>query len=248
MRSLKYARLDPGWTIDQWEELTLDLLKRNESRREPGGDFSIGQYVSRGLRSHVLVPLPLTICVMTWHMDFTLWADDVKNGAHAVIVKTKSYSPEAMDSKVKHNNRLNFALAQLEATDVDPEAYPLLTDHNGYVTENIQANVSLVQGGVIKSPKDRSALQGDARALVRELAGNLGISVVYEDLQPYDFYTADEVMLHNTAYCIIPLGRIDNRPVGTEVPGPVTQQLQAAWSETVGIDVVDQVINYRRPT
>tara|TARA_B100000315_G_C14141838_1_gene391690 strand:- start:60 stop:521 length:462 start_codon:yes stop_codon:yes gene_type:complete len=149
-----------------------------------------------------------------------------------------------MDSKVKHNNRINFALAQLEATDVDPGAYPILQDMNGNITENIQANVFVVQGGTIKTPGDRGSLQGDARKLIGQIAGTLQIPVVEEDLQPYDLYTADEVFMSNTAYCVMPVGRVDSRPVGTEVPGPITMQLQAAWSEMVGLDIVDQASNY----
>ena len=246
MRSLKYARLGPGFSIDEWEELTLEVLRRNEASRKPGHDFFVGQYVSRGWSNHVLDEVPLTICIRPWELEFDAWAKGYKVGVHCVIVKTKSYSPEAMDSKVKHNNRLNFALAHLEATDVDPEAYPLLTDDRGYVTENNQANVALVTDGVIKYPTDRSSLPGDSRRLVHEIAGNMGIPIVAEDLQPYDFYTADEIFLTNSAYCVMPVGRIDNRDVRTEVPGPVTEKLQAAWSELVGMDIVDQALSYRR--
>ena len=245
MRSLKYARLESDFSIDEWEELTLEVLRRNEASRKPGHDFFVGQYVSRGRSNHVLEQAPLTVCIRPWELEFATWAGGYRRGVHCVIVKTKSYSPEAMDSKVKHNNRLNFALAQLEATDVDPEAYPLLTDDRGYVTENIQGNVALVTNGVIKSPTDRTSLQGDSRRLVHEIARNMGIPIVVEDLQPYDFYTADEIFLTNSAYCVMPVGRIDNREVGTEVPGPVTQQLQAAWSELVGMDIVDQALSYK---
>ena len=46
----------------------------------------------------------------------------------------------------------------------------------------------------------------------------------------------------------MPVSRVDNRTVGEDVPGPVTQQLQAAWSERVGIDIVDQALSYRPPS
>ena len=34
-------------------------------------------------------------------------------GAHAVIPKTRAYSPESLDPKVKHYSRMNFVLAEL---------------------------------------------------------------------------------------------------------------------------------------
>ena len=245
MRSLKYARMDPGISLEGWEELTVEVLTRNESFRELGGDFSIGQYLTRGRGRNVLDPVPYTVCVRIWHRDFTEWARFYRTGVHAVIPKVRSYAPEAADSKVKHHNRLNFALAHLEAADVDPDAFPLLLDGSGNISENIQANVFLVQDGVLKTPRDNSSLQGDARSTVFGLADTLKIPVAEEDLQPYDAYTADEAFLTNTAYCIMPVGRIDTRPIGTQVPGPITRRLQAAWSEMVGIDIVDQALNYR---
>ena len=248
MRSLKYARMDPGFTIDEWEDLTLDLLKRNEHLRTPGGDMYIGQYVSRGAGADALDPVPLTVCIRTWHLMPNQWANGYQEGIHGIIVKIRSYSPEAMESKVKHNNRLNFALAHLEAADVDPDGLPILTDGRGFITENIQAKVWVVQNGMLKTPTDRSSLQGDARRFVQELADGLGIPTSAEDLQPYDLYTADEVFFSNTAYCVLPVNSVDNRTIGTEIPGPITRQLQAAWSERVGIDIVDQALSYKPPS
>ena len=247
MRSLKYARLNVGFTIEEWEELTLEVLRRNAQQRLPGGDFNLGQYVSRGRSNHVLENVPLTICIRPWHVEPSEWAESYQKGIHAVIVKSRSYSHEAMDAKVKHNNRLNFALAQLEATDVDPEAYPLLTDDKGNITERIQANVMVVQNGVIKSPRDRTRLQGDARRLIGEISERLSIPLVEEDLQPYDLYTADEVFFSNTAFCVMPVSKVDDRQVGETVPGPITRQLQAAWSEIIGMDFVDQALNFKPP-
>ena len=37
--------------------------------------------------------------------------------------------------------------------------------------------------------------------------------------------------------------RVDNRTVADGKPGEITQQLLAAWSETVGVNIVDQVMS-----
>ena len=246
MRSLKYARMEPGFTLDEWEDLTLDLLKRNEHLRISGGDLYVGQYVSRGAGADALDPVPLTVCIRTWHLMPHVWAKTFKEGVHGIIVKTKSYSPDAIDSKVKHNNRINFALAHLEAADVDPEGYPILTDNQGFITEHIQSNVWIVKDGVLKTPTDRNSLQGDGRRFVLELAGGLGIPASEEDIQPYDLYTADEAFLSGTSG-VRPMTRADKRQIGDGNPGPITRQLLAAWSDFVGIDIVDQALNYTPP-
>ena len=153
-------------------------------------------------------------------------------------------APDSLDPKLKHYSRMNFVLANLEAADVDPEAYPVLLDADGNITEHIAGNFFLVSNGVLKMPGDRSALQGDTRRAILEMAKQIGIPTSEEDLQPYDVYTADEVFLTNTTYCILPAGRVDNRPIGSQVPGPLTRQIQSAWSEMVGIDFVDQALSH----
>ena len=72
------------------------------------------------------------------------------------------------------------------------------------------------------------------------MAERLGIPTSEEDLQPYDVYTADEALVSSTPQCLSPVGRVDNRTIGKEVPGPITRQLLAAWSEMVGVDIVGQ--------
>ena len=37
---------------------------------------------------------------------------------------------------------------------------------------------------------------------------------------------------------------LDNRPIGSQVPGPLALQIQSAWSEMVGIDFVDQALSH----
>ena len=162
------------------------------------------------------------------------------------MVRTRSHSPDALDPKVKHHSRMNFTLAELEAEDVEPGAYPLLTDTDGNITEGIGYNVFLVTDGVIRTPGDRSLLQGVSRAMVFDLARQLEISLVEEDLQPYDLYTADEAFLTSTSPCVLPITRADKRQLGDGRPGPISQQLLAAWSEAVGMDIVDQAARFDR--
>ena len=123
----------------------------------------------------------------------------------------------------------------------------MLLDTDGNIAENTSANFFIVNDGVIRTPTDKAILQGVARMDVFDLAQQLGIPVVEEDLQPYDAYTADEAFLSNTIFCVLPIGRIDKREIRGEVPGPITKRLWAAWSEKVGIDIVDQAVSYAAP-
>ena len=239
-RSLQYVRIDPGMSIDEMEELTEEVVRRNEPARVVGDDYMVTQIVTRGEGGRALHTSKANVAIWIDPIDFQRYSRLFQDGAHVVIPKTRGYSTSALDPKLKHYSRLNFVMAELEATDVDPESIPLLLDDHGNISESIGSNFFLVTDGVLRTAGDRAILQGVSRKTLLELAAQIGIPTSEEDLQPYDVYTADEAFLCSTPYCLLPVGRADNRKVGDEVPGPVTSQLMAAWSETVGLDIVDQ--------
>ena len=120
-------------------------------------------------------------------------------------------------------------------------------DMDGYLTEGTGANVFLVSNGVIKTPQDRAILQGISRGMVLDLAHQLELETVEEDLQPYDLYTADEAFFTGTSPCVLPVTKADHRQIGDGHPGPVTNQLLAAWGESVGVDIVGQALHGAKP-
>ena len=238
-RSLKYVRINPGMSIDEMEVTTLEVVKKNEALRDSfNDDYMISQIVSGGIGQRINGP---TVAIMIDPLGSPRWAPAYKDGASVVISKTRSYSSQSLDPKVKHYSRLNFVLAELEATDVDPESLPLLLDLDGNISESTGANFFIVSDERLLVPKTESTLQGVSRLTISELAESLGIPVVETNIQPYDVYTADEAFLCSTPYCILPVGKIDGRQIGNDVPGNLTNQLLAAWSEKVGLDIVDQL-------
>ena len=243
-RSLQYARINPSIDKDQMLLISEDAIKRNEHIRHNYGDFTIHQFVTRGPKPPSGAKECPTVGVRLAPVEFTRYAQSYATGVHGVIAKTRSYSPESLDPKIKHYSRMNFNLAQMEATDVDPDAWPIMLDLNGNLTEGVGWNVLIVTDGVIRSSTDKAVLQGVSRGMVFDLAKQLDIPVVQEDLQPYDLYTADEAFFTTTSPCVLPVTKVDNRQIGDGLPGPITQQLLASWSESVGIDIVDQAVSF----
>ena len=238
-RSLKYVRINPGMSIDEMEVATLEVVKKNEALRESlKDDYMISQIVSGGISQRINGP---TVVIMIDPLGSPRWAPAFKDGASVVISKTRSYSSQSLDPKVKHYSRLNFVLAELEATDVDRGSLPLLLDLDGNVSESTGANFFIVSDKRLLVPKTESTLQGVSRLTITELAKSLSIPVIETNIQPYDVYTADEAFLCSTPYCILPVGKVDGRQIGDAVPGNITNQLLAAWSEKVGLDIVDQL-------
>ena len=154
--------------------------------------------------------------------------------APARIIRTR-WTP-----KVKHVSRMNFVLAELEAHDVDPESWPVLLDLDGNISEGTGFNFWIVTDGKLRTAGDRTLLQGVSRKTLLSLAEELDIEVELDDIQLYDAYTADEAFVSGTSHCLLPVSKLDNRPLDGDTPGPVVSRLLAAWSERVGVDLIGQ--------
>ena len=241
-RSLKHSRIDPGLTPEDMEALTEEAVRRNQHLLAEAGDFVYGYMVTRGPGRRAYLAGPPTVLVYVGTDDFSFFAKYYENGVHAAIPHTRSYDPVSLDPKLKHSSRMNFSIAEIEANDIDPGAWPILLDTDGNLSEGTINNVFVVTDGAVRSPTDRAILQGVSRDVVLELARQLNIPASEEDLQPYDLYTADEAFFTGSSYCLMPITRVDRRPIGDGRPGPITEQLLAAWSEMVGVDIVDQAV------
>jgi branched-chain amino acid aminotransferase len=246
-RSLKFVRIDPGLSPQELFNISEEVIQRNESERENVGDFTVTQFVTRGPGRWAHTAGPPTVCVKVAPIAFDRYARFYKEGAHGVITRTRSYSAESLDPKVKHYSRMNFNLAELEAADVDPDAWPILADLDGNLTEGTGYNFFLVTDGILRTPGDRSILQGVSRGMIIDLAARLDIRVVEEDLQPYDLYTADEVFFSSTSPCVLPVTRVDKRQINDGRPGPITQRLLSEWSEAVSVNIVEQAQRFAQP-
>lgn len=115
-----------------------------------------------------------------------------------------------------------------------------MRDEEGNITKGTGYNVFLVTDGVIRTTGSRDLLQGVSRGIVMDLAQQMDVPTEHGDLQSYDLYNADEAFFSSTSYCILPVTQMDKRLVADGKPGPITQSMLAAWSESVGLDIVDQ--------
>ena len=245
-RSLQYARIDLGLSKEETGEIMDGVVERNRHHLAEHGDFGVYVFATRGPGRWAAEAGPATVGVEASPLDFTRFARSFEAGAHGVISKTRSYSHQQVDPKIKHQSRMNFNLAELEAADVDPGAFPILIDMEGNLTEGTINSVFMVTNGTLRTATDDNILQSVSRGTVFDLAAQLGIPVSEEHLQPYDMYTADEAFVAFTGPGVLPLTQVDKRDVGDGKPGPITNQLLAAWSELVGLDVVDQALRFSR--
>ncbi len=246
-RSLKYTRIEPGLTKEEMGDLWEESVERNRHLLPELGDFYVYPFVTRGPGRWAHEAGPPTVVVDTYQIDFYRYSRFYEDGSRGVIAKSRSYSHTSIEPKVKHHSRMNFNMAELEAGDIDPDGFPILLDQEGNVTEGTVNSVFLVKDGVIRTSGDSQILQSESRATVVELAEDLGIICLQEDVQPYDLYTADETFLAFTGPGVLPMTQVDKRDIADGKPGPITQQLIAALSERVGVDIPGQAQRFAQP-
>ena len=154
-----------------------------------------------------------------------------RDGLKLITASTIRNHPAALSPRIKSLNYLNNIMAKVEATDAGCLEAVML-NHKGEVAECTGDNLFLVRDGVLATPPlDAGILAGCTRETVLMLAGKLGIETREMALTQHDIYIADECFLTGTAAEVIPATSLDKRTIGDGTPGPVTQQLRAAFRE-----------------
>ena len=103
-----------------------------------------------------------------------------------------------------------------------------MLNHKGEVAECTGDNIFLVRDGALLTPSMESGiLEGITRDAVIEIARAAGIVVREIPLTKHDVYIADECFLTGTAAEVVPVVKVDTRPIGAGVPGPITRDLSA---------------------
>lgn len=246
-RSAKSIRLEIDMTPDEMECISREVLERNLCLLDEGDDYWFLHLVSRGLVNwrwdpgFASKPTIVMLCIPLPYHEF---AKFYKSGAHVVTPPTRQVPPSCFDPKIKQNYRPQLHIATAEAKLVDPEAFALLLDLEGHVTEGAGWNFFIVRDSTLITPGPQSVLEGISRQAVIGLARQLGIPVVERDFPMYDVYHADEAFMTATSRSILPVSRANGLQIGHMVPGPITKQLIDAWIEMVGMDFVAQALRY----
>jgi branched-chain amino acid aminotransferase len=136
---------------------------------------------------------------------------------------------------------MHWYLADEQARLVDPKASALLLDRDDNITETATANIFIIQHGRLVTPTARNTLHGISQQVVTELAEQLELRVEIRDFQTYDVVNADEVFTSSTPYCILPVTKINGKPIGTGEPGQVFQDLLRSWGRLVNLDIAAQM-------
>ena len=221
--SLAAIRIDNPLTDEQWQTLLETLVEKNRA----GGDNDQSVYlqVTRGVarRDH---GFPKDTRPTVFAMSSPLASADPQQMQAGVAAITLG------DIRWRYCHIKTIALLPnvlLKQQALEKGAVEAILVRNGEVTEGSASNIFIVRDDVIRTPaKSERLLPGITRDLIVELARDNGLpceeGVVRED----ELHAADEVWLSSSTREILPVTRLDERPVGDGRAGPL-------WRRMIGI-------------
>lgn len=249
--TLRVLHIDPGLDGGQFEQVTLETLRRNAATEPDDMDWNIIHNVSRGpaaafsdafspeeRRPTVLIscrPLAVKLAALAPLYD---------RGVDLLVPEQRSLPGDLLDASLKTRSRLHYQLANLQAEARTPGAWAVLLDPDGYLTECTSGNLFLVRDGRLLTPAARNLLPGITRGVVFELAERLGISAGEADLTVADAQAADELFVTSTTIGILHARMWEGRPIGNGGAGPMTHRLRRELTHDVGLDFVEQARHY----
>lgn len=168
--------------------------------------------------------------------------EEMRDGCDIIISTVERIPSSSVDPTVKNFGRLDFSDALFEAYDRNAK-YALLVDRDGNVTEGRGWNIFALFGGRLVSPDD-GVLQGVTRRTVLELCDQLNVKGELAQLPAADLTKADEVFITSTAGGVMPVRRVDDRPVANGSPGPVTRRLTELYWKLHDDDAYTTPVTY----
>lgn len=134
---------------------------------------------------------------------------------------------------VKAVSYLVAVTAKRRARDLGADE-ALLTDGHGHVLEGATSNVfAVLDGTLVTPPTGAGLLAGVTRAVVLELAEDLGVRAAERPLPLDELLRADEAFLTSTTRELVALREVDGSPIRTAGAGELLPRLRRAYADEV---------------
>ncbi|MCO5099292.1 MAG: D-amino acid aminotransferase [Burkholderiaceae bacterium] len=215
--SIRNPRDDAGWT-----RLVDELVARH-----PWTDQFVYLQVTRGVarRDHAFPPPEVAPTVFAMASEFVVPpAAQREQGVAAVTLPDERW----LHCDIKTTSLLGNVLARQAAVSAGAAECVMFRD--GFLTEGAASNVWVVRNGTLFGPpKDNLVLEGIRYGLMAELASDAGVPLEIRRILREEVHAADELMMSSATKELLPITRLDTRPVGNGRPGPVFAALYAAY-------------------
>lgn len=211
--SLNAVRISNPYANAKWLSIIQKLMAEAGSK-----DQYIYLHITRGVapRDHRFPddskPTVFVMCNILHPVD----AELLENGIAAVTLD---------DIRWQYCNIKAIALLPnilLRQEAIDKHAMEAILIRNGEITEGAASNVFMVKHGIIKTPpKGKRLLPGITRDLIVELAQTHIMPLEEVSISEKEFLSADEIWITSSTKEILPVTRLNDKPVGNGKPGPV---------------------------
>jgi len=230
LRSGHLILAEIGLEIDELRALTVELALREGLRQ----DCYIRPLIYNtdeiiGVRLHDLHP-DLAMFVVPFDKYVERDTD-----AHVTVSSWRRLDDNSLPARGKITGA--YVSSAFIKTDAVQSGFDeaLVLSQDGHLSEGSAENVFIVRDDVlITPPVSENILEGITRRTVMTLAQEeLGLRVVERAIDRSEIYICEELFLTGTAAQVTAVTRVDHRPVGEGVMGPITTQLRGLYGDMV---------------
>lgn len=215
--SLDGIRLANPHPVATWAELVRELIAKN-----PDEDQSLYLQITRGVapRDHAFPKNAVPTVFMMSNPLTTPTANLRASGVDAI----SAHDHRWLRCDLKAISLLPNVLLRQLAVDAGAAETVLFRDE--YLIEGAASNIFVVKDGVILAPpKSHLMLPGTTYDVVLELAASYDLPCQVREIAEAEVRAADELWMTSSTKEVLPITRLDGRPVGAGRPGPVFQRM-----------------------
>ena len=243
--SCRKFRLDSPYSDDETVEILTNLVKLTGLK-----DAYIWWAVTRGqMQGHDRARARDLNQFYAFVTPYSFILDDEAQTRGANLYVSEQFvriPPRSVDPTAKNFHWMDLKLSIHEALTHGAD-WSVLTDGTGNLTEGPGCNVFLIRDGIIKTPST-GCLEGITRQTVFDLAAELGLPVEATTVAARELVEADEAFLTSTAGEIMPVSRVNGRPLGgLDGPGEITGRLHDLYWEKRWDGWLGDAVDYESP-
>jgi D-alanine transaminase len=208
----------------------LAVVMRECIRRNRVRDGIVYLQMTRGVarRDHAFPPPGTRPSVVVTARNIDLASNERAAAEGVAVITVPDNRWERVD--IKSISLLPNVLAKQAAREQGArEAW--FVDQGGRVTEGSSSNAWIVtkSGTVVTRPADKGILRGITRSVLIEVIRAQGLKLEERPFTVEEAYGAREAFLTSASQIVLPVVRIDDRPVGNGAPGSVASALRAEF-------------------
>jgi branched-chain amino acid aminotransferase len=196
----------------------------------PGADWYIRLMVTRGVAP---LGLDLDLAVHPTRVILVLPLHLPPRDMYVAGIRAITLPMERPHAAAKQTSYLTSILALADAKARNAREVFFL-DAADALLEGTTSNVFVVKHGAVTTPPEGAILAGVTRAHTLAAAGAIGVASSVATVPRAALYDADEVFLTSSIREIVPVVAVDDRPIGTGAPGPITRAIHTAYRARIG--------------